>query len=236
VSASATALRDAVVEALGGVRDPELDEPLPALGFVSSVEVDDGRARVRLRLPTYFCAANFAYLMVSDARAAILSVPGIEEAHVALDDHYADAEINGSVDVGGGFEEAFPGEAGGELGELRDLFARKALLVRESRVAEGLVRAGLAVEELAAMRVGDLPDGPDTRAYLARRAELGFDTSPSAPAMVRGDGSAVTPAELARHLRIARTVRVSVEGNAGLCRGLLKTRYGIPDPEEEDPP
>ena len=25
---------------------------------------------------------------------------------------------------------------------------------------------------------------------------------------------------------------ISVEGNAGLCRGLLATRYGIPDPEE----
>jgi hypothetical protein len=28
------------------------------------------------------------------------------------------------------------------------------------------------------------------------------------------------------HLRFAKTVRVSIEGNAGLCRGLLETRYG----------
>jgi hypothetical protein len=31
---------------------------------------------------------------------------------------------------------------------------------------------------------------------------------------------------------MARLVRVSIEGNAGVCRALLKTRYGILDPEE----
>jgi len=33
-------------------------------------------------------------------------------------------------------------------------------------------------------------------------------------------------------LRLARLVRVSLEGNGGICRGLLSRRYGIPDPEE----
>ena len=32
---------------------------------------------------------------------------------------------------------------------------------------------------------------------------------------------------LGRQLRIARLIRVSVEGNAGLCRSLLKTRYDL---------
>jgi metal-sulfur cluster biosynthetic enzyme len=233
---SAGALREAVVDALARVRDPELDEPLTDLGFISSVEVDGRRAEVRLRLPTFFCAANFAYLMVAGAREAALSVPGVEEAHVALDEHYADEEINGAVAVGGAFADAFPAEATGELDELRTVFARKALLVRESRVAEALTRDGSPPEALAAMRVADLPDAAETRAYLARRAELGFDTSPSAPALVRGDGRAVSAGDVARHLRVARTVRVSVEGNAGLCRGLLRTRYGIPDPEEEARP
>jgi metal-sulfur cluster biosynthetic enzyme len=228
-------LREQVVAALAHVRDPELDEPLTALGFVSSVEVERGHARVRLRLPTYFCAANFAYLMVADARAAALSVPEIEAADVALEDHFADTEINGSVAAGGGFASVFPGEADGELDELRTLFARKALLVREARLADALLRAGLGVEQLAELRVADLPDTPEAREYLARRDELGFDGAPSAPALVRGDGGAVAAGELARHLRVARTVRVSVEGNAGLCRSLLKTRYGIRDPEEDPP-
>ncbi|MET0713194.1 MAG: iron-sulfur cluster assembly protein, partial [Jiangellaceae bacterium] len=57
-----------VLEALGTVRDPELDEPVTSLGFVTSCTVSaDGVADVRLRLPTYFCAPNFAWLMVADA-------------------------------------------------------------------------------------------------------------------------------------------------------------------------
>jgi hypothetical protein len=37
------------------------------------------------------------------------------------------------------------------------------------------------------------------------------------------------------HLRFAKLTRLSIEGNAGFCRGLLATRYGIEDPEEATP-
>ena len=66
--------RAEVLDALSGVRDPELDEPITDLAFVSGLELDGDRVSVRLRLPTYFCAPNFAYLMVADAREAVLSV------------------------------------------------------------------------------------------------------------------------------------------------------------------
>ena len=59
------------------MRDPELDEPITTLGFVASCVVSqDGRAAVRLRLPTYFCAPNFAFLMVADAYDAVTGGPG----------------------------------------------------------------------------------------------------------------------------------------------------------------
>ena len=58
--------------ALDTVRDPELDTSIVELGFVSACSVDDdGTARVRLRLPTFFCAPNFAFLMVADAYDAV---------------------------------------------------------------------------------------------------------------------------------------------------------------------
>jgi hypothetical protein len=61
-------LRASVLRALDDVRDPELDEPLTSLGFVATCTVSEqGDAKVRLRLPTYFCAPNFAFLMVADA-------------------------------------------------------------------------------------------------------------------------------------------------------------------------
>ena len=89
--------RDKVLDALSGVRDPELDEPVTDLGFVSDLRLEDDTVSVRLRLPTYFCAPNFAYLMVADAREAVLSVPGVRRASVMLDDHYASEELNTSV-------------------------------------------------------------------------------------------------------------------------------------------
>ena len=85
----------AALAALATVRDPELDEPITALGFVASCTVScEGRAVVRLRLPTYFCAPNFAYLMVADAYDAVTAVPGVTSAEVILEDHFASDQIN----------------------------------------------------------------------------------------------------------------------------------------------
>jgi len=73
---------------LDAVRDPELDEPVTALGFVSSCTVsDDGDVHVRLRLPTFFCAPNFAFLMVADAYDAVAAVEARRRTEVAPDDH-----------------------------------------------------------------------------------------------------------------------------------------------------
>ena len=118
----ATDLADAVVAALDTVRDPELDESIVRLNFVTSSTVDGGRAEVRLRLPTYFCAPNFAYLMVADAFDAVRAVPGIESASIWLEDHFASDEINSGVAVGAGFVGSFPDEAAAELDELRRNF------------------------------------------------------------------------------------------------------------------
>ncbi len=49
----------------------------------------DGTTEVHLRLPTYFCAPNFAFLMVADAYDAVSSVPGVTRAVILLDDHFA---------------------------------------------------------------------------------------------------------------------------------------------------
>ena len=87
-----------VLAALDAVRDPELDEPVTSLGFVASCTVSaDGVASVRLRLPTYFCAPNFAYLMVADAYDAVSAVEGVQRADVVLEDHFASDTINAGV-------------------------------------------------------------------------------------------------------------------------------------------
>jgi hypothetical protein len=46
--------------------------------------------------------------------------------------------------------------------------------------------------------------------------------------VVDTDGNPI-PAELLEgHLRFARLTAVSIEGNAGFCRGMLATRYSLP--------
>jgi metal-sulfur cluster biosynthetic enzyme len=219
--------REKVLDALSGVRDPELDEAITDLDFVSELKIDGGTVSVRLRLPTYFCAPNFAYLMVADAKAAVLTVPGVEQARVVLDDHYASEEINAGMAEERGFGGTFPGEtAGDDLDELRTIFRRKSFVSRQEKLCRTLLSYGRTPAELAGMRLGEVPPSEAFEKYLERRAELGLDVSEEAPLVVDPDGKKVPEGAVVEHLRFARTVRVSIEGNAGLCRGLLATRYG----------
>ena len=226
--------RDEVLGALSGVRDPELDEPITDLDFVSELRVEGASAFVRLRLPTYFCAPNFAYLMVADAKEAVLSVPGVEEARVVLDDHYASEEINSGVNEERGFDGAFPEQTeDADLEKLRSTFQRKSFVSRQEQLCRTLLADdNYSPAQLAGMRLEDVPPSAPFETYLDRRRELGIDVSAEAPLVVDPDGNPVPEQAVVQHLRFARTVRVSIDGNASLCRGLLSTRYGTTEREE----
>jgi metal-sulfur cluster biosynthetic enzyme len=222
-----------IAEALSVVRDPELDEPVTDLGFVKDVRIDGGQVTVTLWLPTYFCAPNFAYIMAVDAKAAVEAVDGVTGVAIRLIDHHASDEINGGLDAGKDFDETFPGEtAGSGLAEVRQRFDRKAFVARQLEVYRQLTENGMTPAEILGLTLGDLPDTPEARRYLDRRARVELDTSEDAPFLVDIDGKAVTAETLDRHLIFARTVSVSIEGNASFCRGLLATRYGLPEPKE----
>ena len=225
--------RAQVLDALGKVYDPELDEPITSLQFVSSCDVSpDGDVDVRLRLPTPQCAPNFAYLMAADARNAVRRLPAVRDVTVVLEDHYTGDEINAAVGRGEAFAQAFPGETEGGLDALRELFYRKALVARQSRLCEALLAEGASPEEVTARRVADLPDDPEARRCIELRAHLGLARDADAPAFVRPDGEPIAAADLRHWLRIARLVRLSLETNGGICRSLLRVRYDVADPEE----
>ena len=167
-----------VLAALDAVRDPELDEPVTELGFVSSCTVsDDGEVQVRLRLPTFFCAPNFAFLMVADAYDAVAAVDGVHRTEVVLDDHFASDAINSGIAARSGFAESFGSLADGELDELRTDFVRKAVLAGTDRVCRPLLAEGRTMDDLAELTLGDLPPSPDLTRLRARRAELGLPAS-----------------------------------------------------------
>jgi metal-sulfur cluster biosynthetic enzyme len=209
-------LRSRVLEELGTVYDPELDEPITTLGFVGSCVVTEaGDASVRLRLPTPQCAPNFAFLMAADARAAVHRVPGLRRVLIELEDHYTGDEINSAVSRGDGFSEAFPGETRGELDALRELFQRKALVAREGRLLAEF-------DDPASARLGELR-GPDAVRCRELRRELGIAADDDAPAFVTGDGAPVS--DFARFRRMASLTALSLDTNGGMCRDLLRVRY-----------
>jgi metal-sulfur cluster biosynthetic enzyme len=227
--------RDRVLEALDGVIDPELDEPITTLRFVSSVELSpDGDVEVTLRLPTPQCAPNFAFLMAADAREAVRRLPGVRGVRIVLADHYTGTEINAAINRGEGFTGAFPGETDDDdLRSLRELFQRKALIARQSRLCEALLDAGSNADSVLALRVADLDDGPELRRCLELRSQLGIAFDSDAPAFVLANGTPVASAELERWLRMARLVRTGLETNGGICRSLLQFRHNLAADHEE---
>jgi metal-sulfur cluster biosynthetic enzyme len=215
-----------VWRALGTVLDPELDEPITDLDFVESCTVSpSGEVTVGLRLPTFFCAPNFSFLMVADAYDAVSAVPGVTRAVVSLADHHASEEINGGVAAHAGFVGSFEGEATAELDELRHIFLSKAALAGQDRLARPLVDEGVGPAELAELTLADIPDSMELRRLRDRRMAIGLPYENDAPLLIHSDGSRVTAAQVPLHLRRARLQRVGIETNGEYCKSLLKTRY-----------
>ncbi len=106
--------RDAeAMTALSAVVDPELDEPITDLGFVHSLVVSpSGNVKVNLRLPTSFCAPNFAYLMASDAKDVLNELDWTRHVVVELDDHHDSGIINAGLAGDAGYRGTFGHEAG----------------------------------------------------------------------------------------------------------------------------
>lgn len=234
MTSTLSATEERVQVALATVRDPELDEPITALGFVASCTVaDDGHVEVRLRLPTYFCAANFAFLMVADAYDAVSATEGVTSVDVALLDHFAGEQINAGVAARAGFVASFEGEAVAELDALRADFLRKAVMAGTYQVCRPLVAQGRTPAELATLTMGEIPDSAELARLRRRRAELGIPTGADAPLVIDPvTGGAVGVDALPVHLNRARLHKVGIDANTGICRGMLAHRY--PEAKEND--
>lgn len=220
---------------LATVMDPELDESVTELGFVTDLELlGDGEVRIAFRLPTYWCAANFAFLMADDMRRAVQTLPWVSRVRVRLDEHmYAEA-INQGVAEGSGFEAAFGAAAEGDLEALRKTFLLKAFQRRQVALLDHLLAAGHAASALVALDIAALQclpldaDGEYLAGrYLERRGVAGGGRL----AFVDTEGRALAAEALPGHLRESRRVGINAEFNGALCRGLLAVRYGEAQPQ-----
>lgn len=243
----------AVWAQIGEVSDPELDQPLDKLGFVESVEIQGSAVQVNFRLPTFWCAPNFAYLMTADLRDRVARVPGVQTVTVQLRDHFAEDEISEGVNAGRPFSQVFQGETDGELDDLRMTFLRKAFLVRQEQLLRTLLRAGYAPERLARLAAEDVRvegdallvreegDGgeagqpgwrclPNAARVFAlarqKRAAAGLETS-GGPLFTTAEGAPLTPEMVPELLRAARTIRLNGAFNTVLCTALNRITHGV---------
>jgi len=74
--------KKAVRDALKTVKDPELNLDLVVLGLVYDIEVEGDAARATISLTTPMCPA--AGQILDEAKAAVASVDGVEDAEVEL--------------------------------------------------------------------------------------------------------------------------------------------------------
>ena len=220
--------RDDVLAQLDRVLDPELDESVLTLGFVERVEGDPaGNVSVTLQLPTYWCAANFSYLMASDVRNGLLSVEGVNSVTVKLGEHFAGREVQDATGPGKTFGEAFPDGGPDTLEETRQIFLIKGYYNRQERLLQALKRSGMGFDKMAALRVGDIPEAIDDRTvsrYLERRGELGLDCSETAPLIVDVTGAPIPADRLEAYYVRARTTRLAMEASGSLCSAMLQSR------------
>jgi metal-sulfur cluster biosynthetic enzyme len=219
------------------VTDPELDEPVTDLEFVTRIDVGaDNRVHIAFRLPTYWCAANFSFLMADDMRLAVGALPWVRAVDVVLGEHmYAD-KINAGLAQGLTFQQTFGAEADGDLDDLRRTFLVKAFQRRQAALLGHLLAAGYEAEALIGLSLGELAglacDEAGARLvarYLERRPVIAADDSETL-AFVDADGDPLQTETLPTYVRALRRVDVNAEFNSALCRGLLHARFDTETP------
>ena len=230
-----------VRDELKRVTDPELDESVIDLNFVTAIHVDAaGGVCIGFRLPTYWCAANFAFLMADDMRRAVASLPWVASVSVTLGEHMYAETINNGMAKSLSFQEAFGNESNGDLTEVRQIFAVKAFQRRQEALLRHLLALGQEPSEVLALSIAELAALPLSaegqelvERYFARRGVIGPGkgvVDPASLAFVGVDGAEIKADALQTHLRTLRRVSVNTEFNGALCRGLLAARF------DEDPP
>lgn len=218
------------------VTDPELDEPVTDLEFVTKAEVDAlNNVHIEFRLPTYWCAANFSFLMADDMRLAVKQLPWVEKISVVLGEHmYAD-KINAGLAQGLSFQETFGAEADGDLDDLRRIFLVKAFQRRQAALLGHLLDQGMSAELLAPLPLATLVtmslDEAGARLlqrYLERRSVVA--RSAERLAFIDAEGVKLQAETLGVYVRALRRIDVNAEFNSALCRGLLHARFDMETP------
>lgn len=220
---------------LAEVNDPELDESITDMGFVERAEISaDGTVDVDFRLPTYWCSPNFAFLMLDGVRMALDGLSWRPAYRVRLQDHMFADEVNRGIAAGKSFGQIF-GELSGDcdIETLRETFRLKAYKRRQEAVILGLRKAGLSDADIACMNLAAYdvasPQGEEAAMQKPRYRQALLQRRPGTgktdPVFLTWEGEPIPASAMADYLGDLRSVRINMEFNGALCRGLKQTRY-----------
>jgi len=236
--------REAVVERLRRVDDPELDRSIVELDYVEEIRIEDRAVRVSFVLPTAWCSPAFAWMMATGIRDEVESLPGVSSVTVELRDHMHAAEITDGVNDRDPFQAAFPDAEAG-VDAVRRKLDEKARLARQHTAVAALLDAGLAPRQVADLRRSQVERDPDTgRAVVSLREESVFvvvDDEPLADYLQKAratdlvaapddllfadpDGDPIDPDAFEMVQSRARSAKVNVDGQGSVCEALHESR------------
>ncbi|HXL26225.1 MAG TPA: iron-sulfur cluster assembly protein [Chthoniobacterales bacterium] len=224
--------REEVWSALDAVTDPEIDESVVSLDFVTELKIDSSnRVEIEFRLPTYWCAPNFAFLMASDMRDAVTALEWVRDVSVRLSDHFSADLINRSVALGQDFRDAFPGETDDDLSAIRQKFLGQAFERRQELLLQYLMARGYGPDWIARARLSELigleldQEGVALRnLYLFILRRMDSDAGEEALAFTTANKRPLDNRDLRTYLRKIAATRRNAEFNGFICRSLLSER------------
>lgn len=232
----------AVRERLDRVTDPELDESIVALDYVDDITVEGAQVTVEFTLPTAWCSPAFAWMMATDAREEVESLPGVSRAVVRLREHMHEEEITQGVNEGLSFGETFP-DADGGVADVRATLDEKARLARQYDAVEACLDAGLAPDQIATVQLTDIwiddpavvfvhdgavgvPVQPDPlESYLEKARETGLVADDHPELFRNPEGGPIPPDQFEMVHRRCRLAGVNMGGQGSVCEALNDARH-----------
>ena len=217
------------------VFDPELDESIIDLNFVSNIYIEASElVRIELRLPTYFCSANFAWIMCYDSKIAVERLPWVNSVHIRLVDHFVMNKVNNGLRNDQSFSEIFGTEKEVNFLELRRKFEEKAFLNRQSMLIQFLRTKHLSDSQILKMSLKNLEVlvekyqnsefNKNFKRYHELRERL-LSKKTDSLAFLELDGGCIQENNVLEYLRILRRTTGSITANSEMCKMLMAERY-----------
>ncbi|AAK41858.1 metal-sulfur cluster assembly factor [Saccharolobus solfataricus] len=109
---------------LEDVIDPETNYSIVKMGFIRNIEIEEGKIKVTLSPPTFWCPPLFLYMILEDVKRKLSeSYNGVL---IQVVDHHDAEKLTSCINNGKSFEECYKNEVEGNSYEaIRERFRVK---------------------------------------------------------------------------------------------------------------